>query len=142
MKYSELEFSPDRAFMHLLIYCTLMDGVFKEDEETELCKHINDLKIFDSFDLADEIIAFRDYRTTITARYDYFNFLIQQIRPQHPAGIFLHALELAVSDNEFTPDEDLAYSLLGSLLGLPELHQEILKAGVMDKRLIKIKKHP
>jgi hypothetical protein len=142
MKYSDLEFSAERAFMHLLIYCTLMDGVFKEDEEAELCNHINDLKIFDSLDLDSEVAAFRNYRAEITSRYDYFDFLIQRINPQHPAGIFLHVLELAVSDNEFTPEEDLAYSLLGSLLGLPELHQEILKAAIMDKRLMKIKKHP
>ena len=142
MKFSELEFSAGRAFMHLLIYCTLMDGVFKEDEEAELCKHITDLKVFDSLDLNSEIAAFRGYRTEITSRYEYFNFLIQKINPQHPAGVFLHALELAVSDNEFTSEEDLAYSLLGSLLGLPELHQEILKAAIMDKRLMKIKKQP
>jgi len=142
MKYSDLEFSSERAFMHLLIYCTLMDGVFKEDEETELCKHINDLKIFDSLNLDEEIATFRAYRKEITSRHEYFDFLVQKIRPQHPAGIFLHVLELAVSDNQFTSEEDLAYSLLGSFLGLPELHQEILKAGVMDKRLMKIKKHP
>lgn len=141
MKYSDLEFSSERALMHLLIYCTLMDGVFKEDEETELCKHINDLKLFDMLELNAEIAAFRGYRKEITSRFDYFDFLIQKIEPQHPAGIFLYALELAVSDNEFTSEEDLAYSMLGSLLELPELHQEILKAGVMDKRLIKIKKH-
>src|SRR5580765_8229961 len=131
MKYSDLEFSSERAFMHLLIYCTLMDGVFKEDEESELCKHINDLTIFDSLDLNTEIISFRSYRAEMNSRHDYFNFLVQQIRPQHPAGIYLHALELAVSDNEFTAEEDLAYSLLGSFLGLPELHQEILKAAIM-----------
>ena len=142
MNYSDLEFSAERAFMHLLIYCTLMDGVFKEDEETELCKHINDIKIFDSFDLDAEITLFRNYKAEITSRYDYFHFLIQRMHVQHPAGIFLHVLELAVSDNEFSAEEDLAYSLLGSLLRLPELHQEILKAGVMDKRLIKITKAP
>jgi len=142
MKYSDLEFSFERAFMHLLIYCTLMDGIFKEDEEIELCKHINDVKIFGSLDLHAEITSFRSYKTGITSRYDYFCFLLQKISPQHPAGIFLHVLELAVSDNEFTSEEELAYSMLGSLLGIPELHQEIFKAGVMDKRLIKIKEHP
>src|ERR1044071_4548531 len=108
MKYSDLEFSSERAFMHLLIYCTLMDGVFKEDEEAELCKHINDIKIFDSFDLDAEIEVFRSYRPAITSRSDYFDFLIKGIQPQHPAGIFLHVLELAVSDNEFSAEEDLA----------------------------------
>jgi len=142
MKYSELEFSAARAFMHLLIYCTLMDGVFKEDEETELCKHINDLEIFDSLHLDEEIAIFRTYRPEIGSRLEYFKFLIETMRPQHPAGIFLYVLELAVSDNEFSSEEDLAYSLLGSVLGLPELHQELLKAAIMDKRLMKIKKHP
>jgi hypothetical protein len=142
MKYSELEFSAARAFMHLLIYCTLMDGVFKEDEETELCKHINDFEIFDSLQLDEEIAIFRTYRPEIGSRLEYFTFLIEKMSPQHPAGIFLHVLELAVSDNEFSSEEDLAYSLLGSVLGLPELHQELLKAAIMDKRLMKINKHP
>ena len=142
MKYSDLEFSPERAFMHLLIYCTLMDEVFKGDEETELRNRINDIKIFDSLDLNTEIRQFRIYQAEMTSRSDYFDFLIQRMQVQHPAGIFLHVLELAVSDNEFTSEEDLTYSMLGSVLGIPELHQEILKAAVMDKRLIKIKKAP
>ena len=142
MKYPDLDFSPERAFLHLLIYCTLMDGVFKEDEETELCKHITDINIFESFDLAEEIAVFRSYKNEITSRYDYLSFLTQHLKAKHPAGIFLHVLELAVSDNEFTPEEELAYSMLGSLLGISELHQDILKVAVMDKRLLKLKKRP
>lgn len=142
MKYSDLDLSPEKAFLHLLIYSTLMDDVFKEDEEIELSKHIRDIGIFEHFDISEEIAVFRSYKNTIPSRYEYLNFLTQHINANHPAGIFLHILELAVSDNEFTPEEELAYSMLGSLLGISELHQEILKAGVMDKRLIKLKKKP
>lgn len=142
MKYSDTVFSAERAFLHLLIYCTLMDGVFKEDEEVELGKHISDIGIFDSFNIAEEIALFRSYQPEISSRSDYLRFLVQIMHPQHPAGIFLHALDLAVSDNEFTSEEELTYSVLGSLLGITELHQDILKVAVMDKRLMKIKKIP
>ena len=142
MTYSDTEFSSERAFLHLLIYCTLMDGVFKEDEETELCKHVRDIGIFESLNLDTEIALFRSYRDTINSRSDYVAFLLQSMDPKHPAGIFLHVLELAVSDNEFTSEEELTYSMLGSLLGISELHQEILKAAVMDKRLIRLKQKP
>lgn len=142
MKYSDITFSSERAFLHLLIYCTLMDGVFKEDEETELSNHMGDIGIFETFDLSAEIALFRSYQPAINSRGDYLSFLVGAMNPQHPAGIFLHVLELAVSDNEFTSEEELTYSILGSLLGISELHQEILKAAIMDKRLIKIKETP
>jgi hypothetical protein len=142
MKYSDIDLSPEKAFLHLLIYSTLMDDVFKEDEEMELGKHISDIGIFERFDIDEEIAVFRLYKNSITSRYDYLSFLTQSINANYPAGIFLHILELAVSDNEFTSEEELTYSMLGSLLGISELHQEILKAAVMDKRLIKLKKKP
>src|SRR5207237_1129664 len=117
---------------------TLLDDVFKEDEEVELGKHISDIGIFKSFNADEEIAVFRSYKNSITSRYNYLEFLTRSINANHPAGIFLHILELAVSDNEFTSEEELTYSMLGSLLGITELHQEILKAAVMDKRLIKL----
>ena len=142
MKYSDIDLSPEKAFLHLLIYSTLMDDVFKEDEEMELGKHISDIGIFERFDIDEEIAVFRSYKNSITSRYEYLSFLTQSINANYPAGIFLHILELAVSDNEFTSEEELTYSMLGSLLGISELHQEILKAAIMDKRLIKLKKKP
>lgn len=129
--------TPARALLHLMIYFTLNDRKFKENEMDVLNSYYTQFNLIDVYKISDEIKLFLDYQIQIADHYNYLSFLISKIGLKYPATIYSIALDIAVADNDFLEEEKILLEMLASLLKLDVTHQELLQETFLGKRLLK-----
>lgn len=137
MQYTSVPMTPGRALLHLMIYFTLNDRKFKENEMDVLNSYYTQFNLIDIYKISDEVKLFLDYQLNIGDHYDYLSFLISKIGMKYPATVYSIALDLAVADNDFSEEEKILLEMLADILKLDAVHQDLLQETFVGKRLLK-----
>ena len=137
MKYNELEMTPAKAFIHLMLMFCLNDDELQGNEPDNLSNYLTYFELNDTYDISEEINLFLRYKNSISNYSDYFSFLLSQLDQRYSHTLYLAASEFAVADGDLTDNDNMLLDALASVLEIEEYVQNILKHAIIGKKILK-----
>jgi len=139
MKYHSVLMTPKRALLHYMIYFSMADDKLTEGESEALAAYRILFKTDDSLNFTEELSLFVYYKGDIESnKIGYLNYLIKHIGVDFINSLYMIAMDLALSDNEYSEDEVELFEQLATWLDINDLHKKVLQQAIIGKHLLKI----
>lgn len=138
--YTKSVTSQDQALCHLYFHCALKDGVVTDGELNLLSTRFVELGLQQDLNFKDEMIHYRDYKSTITDEKKYLEYLITLIRPVNELALYSYCVELTFSDDTMDIQEEQLLSKIAMALRVDEAQQHVVKDLVAQRKVVETQK--
>lgn len=139
--YTGLLKAPEEGVCHLFYYCCMKDGQFKESELDSISDKMVSINLHKKLNFKDEMKKFKSYQDSITDEDIYLKYLLSLIKPSTPLALFSWCVELCISDNEVSFEEEALLSRIARLLNIGETEKDMIqrvmvqRKGVLDEKV-------
>lgn len=130
----------DEALCHLLFHCCLKDGRFSEGEIDKVSEIFVQFDLQHDLNFKDEVKKYRAYATEITNEQAYLDYVIELIMPVNELALFSWCLELTLSDNNLSMEEEMLLSKIAGKLQIPEEQAEVIKKLMVQRKVVATEK--
>ena len=132
--------SQEQAICHLFFHCCLKDGVFSDEEMTEVSSRMVDVGLYKQLDFKAEVLRYKSYQATITSDTAYLEFLIRMITPVNTLALYSYCVELILSDATLSPEEESLLTRIAGLLEIDAKEQAVTKKLMAQRKVVKTEK--
>lgn len=132
--YTGLLKAPEEGVCHLLYYCCMKDGSFKESELDTISDKLVSINLHKKLNFKDEMQKYKSYVTSITDEDTYVQYLISLIKPSRPLALFSWCIELCTADGEVSDIEDALLSRIATMLNIGETEKALLRRLMMERK--------
>jgi uncharacterized tellurite resistance protein B-like protein len=129
--------SQDQALAHLFFHCCLKDGDFNDTEMSDISAKLVEVGLYKQLDFKDEIVKYRNYRSSIYDETAYLEFLIKTITPVNNYALYSYCAELVLSDSSFDQSEETLLKKLASILEISAAEQDVIKKLYAQRKVVK-----
>ncbi len=119
--YQDYITSKDEAICHLFLHCCYKDGNFSSEEIDSISSKFVELQINKDLNFKEELLHYRAYKSEIFSETEYLDYLIKLINPVQDLALYSYCVELCLSDQNLSAEED---SLLSKIADTLEINEE------------------
>jgi len=134
--YTGLLKAPEEGVCHLFYYCCLKDGQFKESELDTISDKLVSIDLHKKLNFKDEMKKFKSYQDSITDEDIYLKYLLSLIKPSTPLALFSWCVELCISDNDVSFEEEALLSRIARLLNIGETEQDMIQRVMVQRKSV------
>ena len=134
------EMSPDQALCHLFFHCCARDGRFEEREIDYVAAKFVDLGTNRGLDFRNEVLRYNEERKKSADDREYITQIIRIINPVNTLALFSWCVEICLSDELISLDEDQLLDIIASVLKIAENEKELVKAVMVERKAVQLKK--
>ena len=132
--YTGLLKAPEEGVCHLFYYCCMKDGQFKESELDTISDKLVSIDLHKKLNFKDEMKKFKSYQDSITDEDLYLKYLLSLIKPSTPLALFSWCVELCISDNDVSFEEEALLSRIARLLNIGETEQDMIQQVMVQRK--------
>ena len=140
MIYTDAIQTTDKALCHLFLHCCYKDGVFREAELDNVSAKFAALGLNKDLNFKDELIAYKNYRSSISSERMYIQELISKINPTSEMALFSYCLELGLSDSALDFTEKDLIDVIGDVLNIDKSTQDAIQKLLVQRQLVAVNK--
>ncbi len=140
MTYTDAIQTTDKALCHLFLHCCYKDGTFTEAELDNVSAKFAALGLNKDLNFKDELIAYKNYRSSISSERMYIQDLVAQINPTSDLALFSYCLELGLSDSSLDFTEKDLMDVIGDVLDIDKATQEAIQKLLVQRQLVAVNK--
>ena len=119
--YNDYITTQNEAICHLFLHCCYKDGRFSHDEVDTVSQKFVDLQIHKDLNFKEELQHYKSYINDVTDENEYLNYIIKLINPVHDLALYSYCVELCLSDELLSAEEE---SLLKKIAAVLEIGEE------------------
>lgn len=136
MIYTDSIETADKALSHLFLHCCYKDETFSEAEVDNVSAKFAALGLNKDLNFKDELIAYRNYRSSIVNESQYVRDLIARINPTNDLALFSYCMELGLSDSALDFAEKDLIDTIGDVLNIDNTVQESIQKLMIQRQLV------
>ena len=133
------EITPGQALCHLFFHCCAKDGMFEEGEIDYVAAKFVELDMNRSLDFKNEVSLYYEERRKLPDEREYIIHLLKIINPVNTLALFSWCVEICLSDELISIDEDHLLDTIASLLETGETEKKIIKAVMVERKVAQLK---
>ena len=126
----------DEALCHLLLHCCLKDGRFDEAEIDRVSEIFVEYDLQHNLNFKDEVRKYRGYADSITNEQEYVSFLVDTIVPVNDLALFSWCVDLALSDDNMSLDEEALLQKIADALNISESESEVITKLMIQRKVV------
>ncbi|HEY4060549.1 MAG TPA: hypothetical protein VGM30_01545 [Puia sp.] len=130
----------DQALCHLFFHCCLEDEKFSDAEMNDLSGKIVALGLQPRVNIREELVRYRQYRSTITDEQAYLKRLIQEINPVNELALYSYCVELCLDDPMLDSREETLLDRIRGELGIDPAAGDTVNRLVAQRKAVEIQK--
>jgi uncharacterized tellurite resistance protein B-like protein len=134
--YTKQVITQDQALCHLLFHCCLKDGRFDENEIDKVSEIFVEVGLQHDLDFKIEVKSYRSYNLDITDEQAYIDYLVQLIVPVNELALFSWCLELTLSDNTLSVEEESLLDKIAGALQIATSDSEVIKKLMIQRTVV------
>ena len=134
--YTGLLKAPEEGVCHLFYYCCMKDGQFKESELDTISDKLVSIDLHKKLNFKDEMKKFKSYQDSITDEDLYLKYLLSLIKPSTPLALFSWCVELCISDNDVSFEEEALLSRIARLLNIGETEKDMIQRVMVQRKSV------
>ena len=119
--YNDYITTQNEAICHLFLHCCYKDGRFSHDEVDTVSQKFVDLQIHKDLNFKEELEHYKAYQVDMPDEEQYLNYIIKLINPVHDLALYSYCVELCLSDELLSAEEE---SLLKKIAAVLEIGEE------------------
>jgi uncharacterized tellurite resistance protein B-like protein len=131
--------SQDEAVCHLFLHCCFKDGNFSQDEINTVASKFVDLQIHKDLNFKEELQHYKTYKTGMQDEAEFLQYLFKLINPVQNLALYSYCVELCLSDQQLSIEEESLLTKLAELLDIDEEKNAIDKL-MTQRRAVEIEK--
>lgn len=128
--------SQDQALAHLLFHCCLKDGRFDEAEIDLVSQIFVDFGLQHDLNFRDEVRKYRGYIASLENEQAYIDHLVKLLMPVNELAIFSWCLELALSDDNISVDEEALMVKIAESLNISPEENAVIHKLMVQRRVV------
>jgi hypothetical protein len=137
--YQEYITSQDEAVCHLFLHCCFKDGNFSQDEINTVASKFVDLQIHKDLNFKEELQHYQAYKPVMEDEQAFLQYLLKLINPVQDLALYSYCVELCLSDQELSIQEESLLTNLASLMDIDEQKAAIDKL-MTQRKAVEIEK--
>ena len=137
--YKDYITTQDEAVCHLFLHCCFKDGKFLQDEINSAASKFVDLQIHRDLNFKEELQHYQTYKPSIDDETTFLQYLLKLINPVHALALYSFCIELCLSDQQLSIEEESLLSKLAELLEIDE-EKTVLDKLVTQRKAVEIEK--
>lgn len=137
--YQDYITSQDEAVCHLFLHCCFKDGNFSQDEINTVASKFVDLQIHKDLNFKEELQHYKTYKTGMQNEAEFLQYLFKLINPVQNLALYSYCVELCLSDQQLSIEEESLLTKLAELLDIDEGKNAIDKL-MTQRRAVEIEK--
>jgi uncharacterized tellurite resistance protein B-like protein len=126
----------DQALAHLLFHCCLKDGRFDEAEIDKVSEIFVDFGLQHDLNFTDEVRKYRSYVSSIQNEQAYIDHLVDLLMPVNELAIFSWCIELALSDDTISVDEEALLAKIAESLNISSEENAVIHKLMVQRRVV------
>jgi hypothetical protein len=123
--YQDYITSQNEAICHLFLHCCFKDGNFSQEEIDTVSSKFVDLQMHRDLNFKEELVHYKSYKTGIENEDDYLQYLIKLINPVQDLALYSYCVELCLSDQQLSFEEESLLSKIATLLDINDKRSTI-----------------
>lgn len=132
--------SQDQALCHLLFHCCLKDGRFSSAEIDKVSEIFVQCGLEHDLNFKEEILKYRGYITSVTNEQEYIDHLTGLIMPVNELAVFSWCLELTLSDDTLSPEEESLLAKIADAFRISEAESNTITKLMVQRRVVQTEK--
>jgi uncharacterized tellurite resistance protein B-like protein len=128
--------SQDQALAHLLFHCCLKDGRFKEEEIDKVAEIFVDFGLQHDLNFKDEVRSYQEYISSVDNEQAYVDHLVDLIMPVNELAIFSWCIELALSDDKISVEEESLLIKIAEALKITQEESAVINKLMVQRRVV------
>ena len=133
--YEKMIHTQDQALAHLYFHCCYRDNEFDEKEMDEVSAKFVYYGLNKDLNFKKEIKNYLSYKPSIPDEVNYISYLISVISPTQDLALFSSCVDLAVSDETISSEDEEFLMFLGKLMRIPDADQKVITQVTIQKRI-------
>ena len=138
--YREMITTQDQALCHLFLHCCLRDGKFTPAEIDAVAGKYVALGLQKELNFKNETRSYQSYRDSISDESGYLKYLVDLIRPVNELALYSYCVELVISDDELSVEEEKLLEHIADVLDIDAIKQENIKSLVVQRKAVETEK--
>ena len=116
--YKDYIISQDEAICHLFLHCCFKDGNFSQEEIDTVSSKFVDLQMHRDLNFKEELVHYKSYQSGMQSENEneYLEYLIKMSNPVQNLALYSYCVELCLSDQQLSIEEESLLSKLASIL--------------------------
>ncbi len=135
--YEKMIRTQDQALAHLYFHCCYKDNEFDEKEIDEVSAKFVYYGLNKDLNFKKEIKNYLSYKPLIPDEVNYISYLISVISPTQDLALFASCVDLAISDQTISSEDEEFLMILGKLMRIPDADQKVIKMVTIQKRIVR-----
>ena len=118
--YSDFITTQSEAICHLFLHCCFKDGKFSHEEVDNVSGKFVTLQIDKDLNFKEELHHYTSYIPEVTDEEEYLRYLIKLINPVQDLALYSYCVELCLSDQQLSLEEESLLSKIATLLDMQD----------------------
>lgn len=124
------------ALCHLLFHCCLKDGRFEKGEIDKVSDIFIQFDLQHELNFKKEVIKYRQYAPSITDDKEFIDYLLKLIMPVNELALFSWCVELTLSDNNLSLEEEVLLDKVGAALEINREEIDVIKKLMIQRSIV------
>ena len=137
--YKDYITTQDEAICHLFLHCCFKDGNFSQEEINNVASKFVDLQIHKDLNFKEELLHYKSYKENIEDETSFLEYLLKLINPVQSLALYSYCVELCLSDQQLSIEEESLLSKIASLLDI-ETDKALLDKLITQRKAVEIEK--
>jgi len=138
--YEDYITTQDEAICHLFLHCCFKDGSFTQEEVNTVASRFVDLQIHKDLNFKEELVHYKSYKETMDDENEYLQYLLKLINPVQNLALYSYCIELCLSDQQLTAEEDGLLSRIAGRLDISNEDKNIIDKLITQRKAVEIEK--
>ncbi|MFT4153408.1 TerB family tellurite resistance protein [Parafilimonas sp.] len=138
--YEDYITTQDEAICHLFLHCCFKDGNFTQEEVNTVASKFVDLQIHKDLNFKEELLHYRSYKENMEDENAFLQYLLKLINPVQNLALYSYCIELCLSDQQLTADEDALLSKLAVQLEVSNEDKHVVDKLTTQRKAVEIEK--
>jgi len=137
--YTDYITTQDEAVCHLFLHCCFKDGKFLPEEINAAAAKFVDLQIHRDLNFKEELQHYQAYKAFIEDENAFLKYLLKLINPVQALALYSFCVELCLSDQELSIEEESLLSKLADELDVSN-ERSVLDKLITQRKAVEIEK--
>jgi hypothetical protein len=139
--YEKMIRTQEQALAHLYFHCCYNDNEFDEKEMDEVSAKFVHMGLNKDLNFKKEIKNYLSYKPSIKDDdVTYISYLISVISPVQDLALFSSCVDLSISDETLSLEDEELLMKIGKLMQIPDADQKVIRHLMMQKRIVRKQK--
>ena len=137
--YNDYITTQNEAICHLFLHCCYKDGRFSHDEVDTVSQKFVDLQIHKDLNFKEELEHYKAYQVDMPDEEQYLNYIIKLINPVHDLALYSYCVELCLSDELLSAEEESLLKKIAAVLEIGE-EQSTIDNLITQRKAVELEK--